>query len=405
MKNRQRNTYKIFIFTLLLSVLFLVTSCDIDKPYDWTILVYMAADNSLSNNALSDINEIESANFSEKKIKIILLADLLNLPNEDTVKEDNYIYDIHHDNDTSKVTSPIIKYDGEIDSGNYNTLSDFANWAYKKYPAIHKALFIWSHGNGWYGYHDKFCVDHSSGNFFNIPRGDLKKAINQINFPINILGLDACNMQTVEVISEVYQNVGYITGSEYEVQADGFPYNDILTHWNEYSLNKNIAKMIAGDFFDSYMVGGSQNYHGDILHISVSSLDANRFSQLIKDMKDFLATDLTAIKSEIKTARDGCSNYLDMDYNSQIDIKQFFSKLKSVLQNENKSTDKIDAILDDIDKSFVYSNYYLFQEDMGYASVWFPQEFSTYKNMIEDYKKLSFDSIGWDKIIEVYFSD
>ena len=405
MKKRQKNIYKIILFLILGAMLFTLTSCDNQKPYEWTILVYMAADNSLYANALSDINEIESAAFPEKKIKIILLSDLLYMPDSERIPEDNYIYDIHHDDDINNVTSPIIKYEGELDTGNYNTLSDFANWAYKKYPGIHKALFIWSHGDGWYSYANRFCVDHSSLHYFNIPEGDLKKGIDQINYPIDILGLDACNMQCLEVLSEVKDNVGFVIGSEYEIQADGFPYNDIITQWQQCSLNKNLSETIAEDFFNSYMPGGSQNYVGNIYPITISAFENLFYPQLLDDLHKFLSNDLSSIKSEIKTARDGCNSLIDQDYGSQIDIKEFFVRLKTQLQGKDDISKQVDKIIDDIDQCFIYSNFYLFSENMGNASVWFPTDLPTYQNMINDYQKLSFDKIGWDKIIDVYFSD
>ncbi len=54
---------------VFLSVLFLalLTSCSNKKPEaEWTILVYMAADNGLNNHAIEDIQEMESAMFSDE---------------------------------------------------------------------------------------------------------------------------------------------------------------------------------------------------------------------------------------------------------------------------------------------------------------------------------------------------
>ncbi len=402
MKKSRKN---IFNYLLLLLVLtFSISSCSTKKPYDWVILVYMAADNSLYTNAVSDINEMEKAQFDEDKIKVIVLSDLLQLPGEDRLYEDSRIFDIHHDDDPSKVTSPTFEYKGELNTGDYNTLTDFANWAYKKYPALKHALFIWSHGNGWYPYTDKFCIDHSSSDFFNIPNGDLKKALDNISVNIDIFGLDACNMQTLEVIDEIGDNATFIVSSEYEIQSDGFPYDDILTHWNNYTLPKNISIQVADDFFKSYMPGGSQNIYGNTYFLSASDVDNFYYYRFISALQTFLSMDLSEIKTQIKAARDMATTFIDMDYSSQIDVYEFFKNLRGQIEDTSNFATPIDNILSELNKIFLYHDNFMIAPRVGYATVWFPDNYETYQNMLPDYSKLSFYQIGWDKIIQAYFS-
>ena len=366
----------------------------------------MAADNGLSDAALSDLNEMEAANFDEDKIKILVLTDLLDTPTQERHYEDSRIFDIHHDDDKENVTSPVFKYEGEYDSGNYNTLVDFANWGFSKYPSLHKALFIWSHGNGWYSYYDKFCIDHSSGSFFNIPNGDLKNAFDKISSKVEILGLDACNMQCLEVLTEIKDNVYYTISSETEIPSDGFPYDDIFTNWVTYLTAKTQSIQIGENIYSSYLPGGSQNIFSSYIHFSVSSIEIWKYNKFLADLKIFLNGNLEEIKSEIIAARDNCyTDFIDMDYASQIDILDFFKNLLDELNNKNEFQDKVDAIIDDLEKIFIYHNQIELSYKVGYATVWFPTNYSTYLAMLSDYSKLEFFKTGWNNILELYFSN
>ena len=55
------------------------------------------------------------------------------------------------DNDLNVTRSKELADLGEIDSGNPDTLVDFAVWAISAYPADHYVLILGDHGAGWDG--------------------------------------------------------------------------------------------------------------------------------------------------------------------------------------------------------------------------------------------------------------
>jgi hypothetical protein len=55
------------------------------------------------------------------------------------------------DNDLNAIGSEELDDLGEIDSGNPQTLIDFATWAIGAYPAEHYVLILGDHGAGWNG--------------------------------------------------------------------------------------------------------------------------------------------------------------------------------------------------------------------------------------------------------------
>ncbi|MBN2830237.1 MAG: hypothetical protein JXR56_07950, partial [Candidatus Cloacimonetes bacterium] len=101
---------------LLIGMLLITSVTLVAATADWTILVYMAADNGLSEAALSDIDEMERATPSGS-VNIIVQADLSDVFNEDGRA---YRYKIQHD-EVDEVTSPIVGSLGEIDSGDWRT--------------------------------------------------------------------------------------------------------------------------------------------------------------------------------------------------------------------------------------------------------------------------------------------
>ncbi|HPR17640.1 MAG TPA: hypothetical protein PLD62_05285, partial [Candidatus Cloacimonadota bacterium] len=67
--------HRIFKYFCLLTMAFCLLSCGEKKDTAaWTILIYMAADNGLNNNALEDIQEMTTAQFSDE-INVIVQID------------------------------------------------------------------------------------------------------------------------------------------------------------------------------------------------------------------------------------------------------------------------------------------------------------------------------------------
>jgi hypothetical protein len=271
-------------FLILFVVAILFSGCSETQEAEWTILIYMAADNGLNNAALSDINEMENSIFSDN-INIIVQID----NNQYNQYPGAVRYHVYPDT-SDEITSKIISLMGEIDSGDYNTLTSFANWGFNKYPSEKKALVIWSHGNGWYDYYNRFCPDHESGSSIDIPDGDLRNALERMNSKLDIMILDACFMQTIEVLTEAYQYAYYIISSEDVVPTDGFPYDIVFTAWEDYLSSEILASELVGFYLDSYLPGGSQNSSVYYIPVTCSAVKTSRFPTLLNDLSDFTVT-------------------------------------------------------------------------------------------------------------------
>ena len=387
-------------------ILIILLGCTKKEKADWTILIYMAADNSLYQAVIDEINEMETADFSDK-INVIVQIDNHHEYGSFT---NTRRYQILPENTVNReeITSPLIESLPDIDSGDYQEITNFANWGFRRFPSDKKALVIWSHGNGWYNLYNKFCPDNGTGNSVNIPKGDLKNALSSLDHQLDILIFDACNMQTMEVLAESYQYADYIIGSEESIEVSGFPYGDfegnaILSIWEDYLETENLAIAIVNSFYESYLPGGSQNYEGDIFPVSCSVIKSCEFPDILDDITQFSMNwqEYGSI-SFFDETRFACYEFNDLQ--ADVDIKEFFSMLKEGSSSSELSV-LCEQILTNIDESILAQQFYNYPaDDLGTASIWFPDEEQTLYNLIEIYQGLSFSQTNWQEFLSGLFS-
>ena len=384
---------------LLLCLLpFIVTSaCSDNKKADWTILVYMAADNNLSEQAIDDIIQMEKAKVPSS-INVIVQLDPSYYNNDPQARR----YKIKHSN-SSTIASPVIEYLGEIDSGDYLVLADFVNWGMKNYQANHYALVIWSHGSGWTREERWICPDNQSINQMSIANGAFRNGFKLFNEKIDILLLDACYMQSIEVITEVYPYVDYIVGSEEATPFDGFPYLEILNDWDKYHNKELIANNIAEQYINAHLPGGRLNPDGYARKLSCSVAKSNQINKLLASIENFTQnwTYKPSI-SEITLARS-----LSYQFNlqeSDIDLRQFFWQLYTTTENDSLRCDA-ERIVHDIDEVFVSRLTAHLPEDTGAATIWFPVYKAFYTGSKDLYEQMNFANTGWSSFLQHTFSD
>ncbi|MBU1355114.1 MAG: pre-peptidase C-terminal domain-containing protein [Candidatus Edwardsbacteria bacterium] len=208
---------------------------------EWTIMVYLNADNDLEQYGLDDFIEMSNASYSSGKVNLIVQMDRASG------------YATGYDNWTSckrfKIANgmtPTAAYQisdiGEVDMGNPQTLADFAKWAIQNYPANKYSLVMWDHGDGWYKSDDGspifkgFSNDNSHGSVIDISNGEIANALSQIKTylgrNLDHVGWDACLMGMWEVldIAKGYANVANV--SEEVEGAAGWYYTNFLNNLN-----------------------------------------------------------------------------------------------------------------------------------------------------------------------------
>jgi len=383
---------KIILLFFLIGILI---SCSIKNESDWTILVYMAADNGLNLDALADIEDMMQAEFSDN-INVIVQVDHSSSNNPPAA----YRYHIYPE------LMEQISYLGEIDSGDENEITSFANWGFNKYPSEKQALVLWSHGNGWY---HNFCKDVESGNYISIADGEIRRGIKNINEHLEILIFDACNMQTVEVAAEVADYTKYIIASEDGVNSVGFPYAEIFTAWEGQTNTENLCLEIGFQYHQYYdgLVGVDQ--------FSCSVLKTNEFDGMLTKLEEFTAVYSDSANAEIFVeSRQQCLEFNDGGFTNpplDVDIKEFFTIVSDNTEDEQLET-MADELLTTIESCYIFQNTDDYptgytSDDVGAAIIWFPDEETQYffDTRREEYQQLRFTETGWLDFLENTFTE
>jgi len=246
---------------------------------EWTVIIYMAADNDLSPFAKEDIYEMQSVG-STLSVDIVVEADFIDRGGsrrfhlqKSPDKFKNLSQKSFSEIAPEHLYSPIIDKLPELDSGDVKNFYNFLEFSATNFPAKHYMIIIWSHGQGWASeqpvrhiselsntstFNNVFeteassknlmgglAFDYTSGSHFSIPQ--ITNALDSFNIlfndsePIDIYGSDACYMQMVEVAYEFKNVAKFVIGSSQQEEYRGWPYRDILSFLTENPVIKKKA--------------------------------------------------------------------------------------------------------------------------------------------------------------------
>jgi len=291
--------YKYAIIFALIILLISLTGCFLFPPKDnlpeWTVMVYLDADNNLESAGIDDINEMEMVG-SSTDVNIVIQVDriphsVLAANNEgsadDTSNGDwtnTRRYYITQDFDPYTINSDLKSDLGELNMGNPSTLIDFASWAVSNYSAKKYLLVIWNHGGGFRSsaYTTKdIAWDDTSGD--KITMSELEYALSAISVQmgksIDIVGMDACLMAMTEVAYQIKDYADILVTSEESEPNDGWPYDTIL---GQLVVNPTTSpEQLATDIVDKYIYSYPYN------DVTQSAIDLSHM--------DTLATQLSAM--------------------------------------------------------------------------------------------------------------
>lgn len=263
-----KNRLKVLLMTAVLAAF--VSSCvennKIDNTYKRTVLVYIAADNNLSNVAQNNIYSMTSSIRNENdNANLVAFVDRV-----DNAPALLYIH--------NGVRDTLVKYE-ELDTTDPQVLHDVIDYVVEKFPSESYGLVLWSHGTGWLptsqlhfvapnmnyaqlrdgqtaylsaadGVRDPFSADmvadtkafaweNRQGETPKYSCMDLDDLVGAIPDDVfDFIAFDACYMGCVEVIYALRHKADYIISSCYEVVNSGFPYHIITRDLLNGSLMK-----------------------------------------------------------------------------------------------------------------------------------------------------------------------
>jgi hypothetical protein len=272
---------------------------------EWTVLVYGAGDNSLSEFIASDINEME-AGLKTDKVRVVMLAD-------QQEQGDSRIHEIRHDpagmND--KIVSPIVNDKGliipankEVNTGDPRTLEKFIEWGVKTYPAKRFMFVPWNHGGGNFavkGHLKSFCWDDSSNTNLNLV--DFWRAAQRINTKakFDVIGFDMCLLGHLETAWQLRDLGKFLVSSQKIEPGDGWDYTSVMR-----TLSRNPS--ISPREFSAEIAKGYNAWYktkGEATTISAMDLEKvkDRLVPALNTLSDDLRAKLgsPAVKNALKT--------------------------------------------------------------------------------------------------------
>ncbi|NLI77807.1 MAG: hypothetical protein GX442_15395 [Candidatus Riflebacteria bacterium] len=210
---------------------------------EWTFLVFVNADNNLDDHGLDDHQEMAAAG-SNGHLNIVTLFDRFQGPATINFIEKNQV-------------RPIREL-GEVDMGDPRVLVQFVKDMVAEFPARHYALVVWNHGSGWKTHPEKgISYDDESGN--HITTNQLGAAMADIKGflgrNLDLLAMDACLMQMLEVAWAVHGSVDFVVASEEVEPIEGYPYTSILGRVTPATTPADFCRLIVqqyGNFYATY---------------------------------------------------------------------------------------------------------------------------------------------------------
>ena len=251
---------KVFLGIIVaLTGLTLLSACDKEEDakgqYKRTVLVYMAAENTLSYYAEADLMEIMDASYKLTENDQLLVW-------FDRAQQDELPWLARMVNGQLKDSVSIA--DMQIsDKDEYSTdpeiFEKVLSYAYSHYPALEGyGLVLWSHATGWM-LTDSIATTRSYGadngtnsssynggptlNFSTI--GRILAKMPHLEF---VFG-DCCNFMCLESIYELRNETDYVVGSPAEIPDPGAPYATVVP---EMFRRQNAARGIMQQYADCY---------------------------------------------------------------------------------------------------------------------------------------------------------
>jgi hypothetical protein len=298
-------------------------------PTTWTVMVYMDGDNNLEYYEWLILERMESVGSTEE-VNIVAQVD----PYDDCAGTYRYyITGVEKGSEYPLYPEDIVQSLPEQNMSDPAVLTEFIDWAADNYPADHYILVLSDHGAGWREEDEIFkgiIWDDTTGGWEHIDIPELAQCLETANVSIDILVLDACNMQMIEVAWELGMEMStppnYLIASETTGWINGIPYDDIL---NQLTGNPSmeqlaICETIVSEYVDNLSTSGlpvtmsALQFNNDFLYNSLDII--NNFSTALMD---------STYQEEISNARSTAQAYVLWDRPQYKDLYDFAQIIKN----------------------------------------------------------------------------
>lgn len=390
------------ITTALLLILITIFYCNETSAQinEWTIMVYMAADNDLEINGISDFNEMEAIGSTDDVDVLVQFDRTSGYDKSNGDWTDTKRFRVEKDdNNTTISTLPIMEL-GEVNMGDTASLTDFIDWATENYPAKHYALVLWNHGGGWRKeegvdnqHYKDVCFDETD--FDNLSNSEVTKAIRRSKAKIDIIAYDACLMGMMEVAYQVKDDAKIMVASEDGIPLDGFDYKSLLKHLTD-------SPSIEPDSLSKVIVNTFLNFSGyEFESVALSAIDLSKMNDLTQKMDTMVAAIIKddTLWDQIYTFTTFMTHFLDEPH---IDIVDLSKKIYNATDNEKIKT-AIDSFINTFANATIANKWKGSYSDLYGLSIYLPNPSNYDETYIAIDNENTFpDSTLWDEFIAAY---
>lgn len=349
------NTALLYLIAALGSFSAIVSAPANNPKASWSVLVYMAADNSLASFASYNIDDMAKGLSSTHGVNVLVQWD----KPEDT-----------------KTWRYQITPGGKVDAGTlssemgYNPEAELVKamqWVVEKYPAEQYAVILWDHGSGVLDFDpgatktisspmrwlDLLPMDAHRGVLYDdsqntcLTNAGLRSALEKINHllgkKLDVIAMDACLMAMVEVTYQMKDLVSLFVCSQQTIPGDGYPYSKFIKPLST-NPTSTTPLALATDMVSSYKEFYSTEQPTS--DFTLAALDVTGIERIKENIDHFIdavmhcyAIDAEQTKKMIMAARAAAIHFDMAEY---IDLYSLYAQ---VLQQIKQTSPKSSVIL------------------------------------------------------------
>ncbi len=258
-------------------------------PAEWTVMIYMAADNDLEGPALTDLDEIESG-LPESGVNVVVMIDRSRGYAEELGNwHDSRVLLMKPNREEGRVDLQELARIGEVNTGDPKTLSDFISFSMNRFPARRYGLILWDHGGGWQAMASDDDLGNGDGHD-SLTTAELSTALRTAlppGFKLDLIGFDMCLMAQLEVAYEVADFANFMVASQAIEPGYGWPYHFLLP---EFANVKATPRALASNIVKRY--GEYADKEAEVI-ATQSAIDLNQIRN-VRESLDALSTRLIA---------------------------------------------------------------------------------------------------------------
>ena len=196
-----------------------------------TVLLYMVANNNLSNDAENSISRLQNGYIPSDEGNLLVYKHCAGM--------DPVLLHIKKGEEGTVVADTAYRFPPRV-SATKSALTQALNVTQALFPADSYGLILWSHGTGWIpplASSSSAAQEQRSGSCPERTFGldgkvelEIRDLAQAIPYKLSFMLMDACFMGGIETAYEVKDSVDYYIGSPAEILTESFPYHKIMQH-------------------------------------------------------------------------------------------------------------------------------------------------------------------------------